>query len=71
MTMCDQHLTEIYSALLLQINKEHIDLCLVVWFGWIKYLRCKTLETLLKYDQNNLPTLIITHNVRTFSNWRR
>ena len=24
MTMCDQHLTEIYSALLLQINKEHI-----------------------------------------------
>ena len=23
MTMCDQHLTEIYSALLLQINKEH------------------------------------------------
>jgi len=30
MTMCDQHLTEIYSALLLQINKEHIDLCLVV-----------------------------------------
>ena len=29
MMMCDQHLTKIYSALLLQINKENIDLCLV------------------------------------------